>query len=82
MPSDLNLSRGGGISSVAVPPTVTKWPAHHDGWELVHGQPYISVNTTAATFRMSVPGGWLYRYVPYSGPSHMVFVPQPHSDWP
>jgi hypothetical protein len=45
-------------------------------WEIV-AQAELGDNAT--TYRMRVPGGWLYRYQPNitSPPSSMAFVPDP-----
>ena len=51
--------------------------ALHDGWELVHGQPYNSAGYVPATHRMAVPGGWLYHYQPFASQVLMCFVPRP-----
>ena len=52
-------------------------PVHK--WEIVSQGSGPGEN--ASTYRMRVPGGWLYRYQPNitSPPSSMAFVPDPTS---
>jgi len=42
----------------------------HTGWEVIHSM--HGYDSLLQTLRMSVPGGWLYRYL-----DTIVFVPRP-----